>query len=344
MHYYLFQLCYTDRLLAYVRQWAAQVSDTADTVYLGGGTPSLLGPHRIERIVSTVRDAFRVPQTAEITLEANPGDPLEEVLNAFVAAGGNRLSLGVQSTCDDHLRVLGRRHSVHDVDTAISTAHRSGLHNLSLDLMIATADQTQADIRDAARRFSDWGATHVSAYLLKLEAGTPYAAHPPHLPTEDRAADLYLETVSALASHGFTQYEISNFSKPDCHSRHNLKYWNLDPYIGIGPSAHSFVDGKRLYYPRSLSDFMSGCDPLAENPTDTLIPENSPAEYAMLRLRLCEGLQEREFLARFGTPLPTDWKQRAAAFPKNLVIIDEDGIRFTPEGFLVSDALISRIL
>lgn len=336
--------CYTDALLDYLRQWATKLSQPADTLYLGGGTPSLLGAHRLHKVITAAREWFAMDHQAEITLEANPGDDLRDVFAAFAAAGGNRLSLGVQAVNDTHLRTLGRRHSVADVDTAITAANQAGIHNLSLDLMLATSGQTAADIKTAAQRFADWGPTHVSAYLLKLENGTPYAVSPPMLPSDDEAAALYLEAVAALHEVGFEQYEISNFAKAGFESRHNLKYWNLAPYIGIGPSAHSFIDGKRFYYPRSIDTFLQGTEPLTENPDDAAIPENSPTEYAMLRLRLCKGVTESEFRKRFGTALPLAWRQKAAALPHNLVTVDDTGIRLTTEGFLVSDAILAHIL
>ncbi len=335
---------YVAALVDRIAYWSEQLPKTADTVYFGGGTPTLLGAHRLETILAAVHKHFTIPASSEITIEANPGDDLTDVLSAFAACGGNRVSLGVQAVNDAHLRTLGRRHTIADADAAVQTAYRVGIQNLSLDLMLGTAGQTEQDITAAAHRFADWGAKHVSAYLLKLESGTPYALSPPILPDDDTAASLYLTAVSALREEGFAQYEISNFAKTGFEARHNLKYWNLEPYIGIGPSAHSFINGKRFYYPRSLQSFLDSPAPLSENPTDGAIPENSPSEYAMLRLRLTEGLTEQAFSARFGMPIPAEWRKRAAGMPSHLVTADEHGIRFTPEGFLVSDALIARIL
>lgn len=335
---------YVQAMLASLHHWSAKLNTTADTVYLGGGTPSLLGTHRLAALLTAARDAFHVPDNAEITMEANPGDDLGELLAAFAAVGGNRLSLGVQSVNDSHLRTLGRRHTVSDVDVAVNAAHHAGIQNLSFDLMLGTSGQTNADIRTAALRFAEWGACHVSAYLLKIENGTPYADSPPSLPDEDEAAALYLEAVAALGEQGYAQYEISNFAHPGFESRHNLKYWNSEPYLGIGPAAHSFLDGKRLYYPRSLPAFLAGCEPLPEAPDDTVIPENSPEEFAMLRLRLTEGLTENGYRARFGTSIPRAWREKAVALPPHLVITDDSGIRLTPDGFLVSDAILAQIL
>lgn len=316
---------------------------TADTVYFGGGTPSLLGAERIGTLLSGLRTRFAVTADAEITLEANPADDLADVMNAFAAAGGNRVSLGMQSGDDEGLGRLGRRHTTAQVDAAVHAVFSAGIRNLSLDVMLGTPHQTERDVKNAVARCAQLGATHVSAYLLKLEPDTPFGKRPPVLPSEDQTVALYHTAAEQLEAAGFAQYEISNFAKEGYRSRHNQKYWNLDPYIGIGPAAHSFFEGKRFYYPRSLADFIEGKPPILEE-TDETIPENSPIEYAMLRLRLTEGLTADGFATRFGTPIPREWVDRARSFPSSLVVCDEHGIRLTREGFLVSDALIARIL
>ncbi len=335
---------YTDALCAAVHRWADTAQTPADTLYLGGGTPSLLGGQRIARIVSEARRAFAVPDTAEITMEANPGDRLDDVFAAFASAGGNRVSLGMQAVNNPQLHTLGRRHTVAQTDCAVRAAHAAGITNLSLDIMLGTPSQTAADVRAAADRCATLGATHVSAYLLKLEEDTPFGAAPPPLPDEDETAELYLATADALESHGYRQYEISNFARAGYESRHNTNYWNLGPYLGIGPSAHSFWRGKRFAYPRSLSAFLRGDQPTAELAGDSIIPENSPAEYAMLRLRLAEGLCEDAYRARFGAPIPAAWRRRAAALPSSLIQCDSNGIRLTRRGFLVSNAVLARLL
>ena len=335
---------YLATLTAMLYDWAEKLDTPADTVYLGGGTPSLLGAKRLERLITVARTAFHVPDHAEITLEANPGDDLDEVLSAFRFADGNRLSLGVQAVDNEKLHLLGRRHSVQQAEQTAKLAHRLGLDNLSFDFMLGTSGQTVSDVQQAAQRFADWGATHLSAYLLKIEPNTPYALSCPPLPDDDQAATLYLEAAQSFSEYGYTQYEISNFAKPGYESRHNLKYWNSDPYLGLGPSAHSFIDGRRFFYPRSLSAFYDGTAPIAESPLDTDIPENSPAEYAMLRLRLTEGLTEHGFFSRFGYSIPEKWREQAAKLPTHLVVADKDGIRLTTDGFLVSDAILSHLL
>lgn len=335
---------YTAALCNTITEQGALCNTTADTLYLGGGTPSLLGAQRLTRILRAARQAFHVTDTAEITLEANPGDDLAHVFAAFAAEGGNRISLGMQATDNTHLRTLGRRHTTEETEAAVRCAQQAGITNISLDLMLGTPHQTAANVRDAVARCTDWGATHVSAYLLKLEPGTPFGTTPPPIPNEDETIALYHTAAEALEQNGYRQYEISNFAHTGFESRHNIKYWNLDPYLGLGPSAHSFFGGKRFAYPRDLSAFIAGNTPLAENDEPTAIAEGSPEEYAMLRLRLTAGLSEADFHARYGKPLPEQWVQRAAALPSSLITCDENGIRLTREGFLVSNAVISHLL
>ena len=335
---------YTDALCAALDRAAAALASPADALYFGGGTPSLLGGKRLTRLIDRAADRFTLCD-AEITLEANPADDLSDTLRAFAAAGGNRLSLGMQAGNDEELEKLGRRHRMHDLYKTVDDAARAGITNLSLDLMLATPGQTDHSARQAALLCRTLGATHVSAYLLKLEPGTPFAAAADtlSLPDEDAAADRYLLTCDALEEAGFRQYEISNFAHPGYESRHNLKYWNSEPYLGLGPAAHSLLNGTRWEYPRDLAAFLRGTGPVAES-TSTTVGDASPTEYAMLRLRLVDGLREEDFAARFGQTIPAAWRKNAATLPPSLIQMDADGIRLTRTGFLLENPLIARIL
>ena len=329
---------------ALIREMRKQTGVTADTLYFGGGTPTLLGGERLEKLICTARDCFSMTDTAEITLEANPADQLLSTLERFAAAGGNRLSLGMQSSDENILRILGRRHTPRDVQRTMADARSVGITNISLDMMLAVPTQTTHHIEQDVAVCAALGASHVSAYLLKIEPGTPFfaAGDTLCLPDEDKAADLYLAAVDALETQGYRQYEISNFAKDGKQSRHNLKYWNGEPYIGFGPAAHSFLDGVRCFYPRDTAAFVAGNTPTAD--VDGEIQAGSETEYAMLRLRLCEGLTADGFWRRFQKEIPAAWLTAAKRLPSALVRADERGIAFTKEGFLVSNVLISRIL
>lgn len=333
---------YTDALIRELRHWREQVDAPADTLYLGGGTPSLLGGNRLYRLVTAARKVFGL-DNAEITLEANPAERLEETFAAFAAAGGNRVSMGLQAGDDRTLAALGRRHTVAQAEAACQAVQQAGIRRLSLDLMLALEGQTNEDVRHSVKVIDELGATHGSAYLLKIEEGTPFASRSLHLPDDDEAAELYLTAVEAFAERGFAQYEISNFAREGEQSRHNLKYWNADPTLGIGAAAHSYLGGKRLAYPRDAAAFIRGNRPI-EEADSAEAPAGSETEYAMLRLRLCEGLTKQGFSERFDKAIPADWRQRAAKLPSAYVAVDEDGIRLTPSGFLVSNALLARIL
>jgi len=334
---------YTAALLAAMDCFAAKRPLQADTLYFGGGTPSLLGGERLAALIRRADDRFGLlSNVPEITLEANPADNLADTLVAFAAAGGNRLSLGMQSAHPAELAALGRRHTPADVARTVADAHRAGITNISLDIMLGISGQTIATALESVERAADLGATHISAYLLKIEPGTPYGACPPPLPDEDETAELYLAVMERLDDLGYRQYEISNTAHSGCESRHNLKYWDSRPYLGLGPAASSCLDGRRFTYPRDTAHFMAGGSPAEDPATDTSV--GSPEEYALLRLRLTAGLSAADFAARFGSPLPAAWRRRAAALPRNLVVADDGGIRLTREGFLLSNTLTSHIL
>ena len=334
---------YLAGVLASMERWAESHPFAADTLYFGGGTPALLGGDRLAAVIRRADDLFGLlGNTPEITLEANPADNLADTLAAFAAAGGNRLSLGMQSAVPAELRLLGRRHIPADVARTVADARRAGIGNISLDVMLGISGQTQQSALQSVERAADLGAAHVSAYLLKIEPDTPYGHRPPPLPEEDATADLYLAAMERLDGLGYRQYEISNAAKPGCESRHNLKYWDSQPYLGIGPAASSCFAGRRFTYPRDTAYFLSGGAPVDD--PDEGAPVGSPAEYALLRLRLSAGLTADGFRRRFGTDIPADWLANARRLPPNLVAVDADGIRLTREGFLLSNSLICHIL
>ena len=331
---------YTRAVIASLHDWSDTLRRPADTLYFGGGTPSLLGASRLAQIIRAARDSFGL-SGAEITVEANPSREMDDLFSALAAEGVNRLSIGLQSASDEELRLLGRRHTARQAADAVRSAQRAGISNISLDLMIATQNQTAESLLNSIHFCADLGVTHLSSYLLKIEDGTVYGRHRDdlRLPDDDTAADLYLLACEEMERAGYFQYEISNFAKPGFESRHNLKYWDAQEYLGIGPAAHSFVDGRRFFYPRSLRGFLSG------DPPETEGSGGDPGEYAMLRLRLTEGLTEAGYRARFGQSIPDAYRRRAERYrTPGLTICDTNGIRMTRKGFLVSNLLLGDIL
>ncbi|MBQ6706276.1 MAG: radical SAM family heme chaperone HemW [Clostridia bacterium] len=329
---------------ALIRSMQPFAGNKADTLYFGGGTPSLLGGKRIARLIDTAREYFSLPDDAEITLEANPADDLKEVFSAFVAAGGNRLSLGMQASDPDRLSSLGRRHTPYQLEQAVRDAHTAGIHNFSLDMMLATPGQDLSAVQRDVDTCVALGASHVSAYLLKIEPGTPFFNRRDtlSLPDEDRSAELYEYTVKALEKAGFLQYEISNFARPGRESRHNLKYWTGEEYYGFGPAASSFFRGHRYSYPRDLNGFLNGQTMLPDE--DGEIVSGGEEEYAIFRLRLTAGLEKSAFEQKFSHPIPEIWLENARRLPGHLVQVTPNGIALTTAGFLLSNGIIQRIL
>lgn len=331
---------YTERVAEAMEAFAREENRPADTLYFGGGTPSLLGGKRLGSLIGKARGCFGL-QNAEITAEANPTPDLSGFFQELRAAGANRLSIGLQSASEDELRLLGRRHTVKEAEKAVRDAQKAGFENISLDLMLAIQKQTPESLKRSVAFCADAGIQHISAYLLKVEPNTVYGHKKDALvlPDEGAAADLYLLACEELEKHGFHQYEISNFAKPGFEGRHNLKYWHCREYLGIGPAAHSFLNGKRFYYNRSLKGFLAGDAPVQDGEGGGF------EEYAMLALRLTEGLTDESCRARFGFGIPERILRAAKLYEKGgLTVCGEKGFHFTPKGFLVSNLLTSEIL
>ena len=331
---------YTDRIIKDIKTESERIKRPADTLYFGGGTPSLLGAERLVRIVEAARQGFGL-ENAEITAEANPGDELAGFFREIRRAGVDRLSLGLQSANGGELELLGRRHTADQAEACVAQARDAGFENISLDLMLAVQGQTEESLLRSIDFCARAGAAHVSAYLLKIEPGTAYFKNREELrlPDEDAAAALYLLACKELERRGFRQYEISNFAKPGFESRHNLKYWRCEEYLGFGPAAHSFFNGKRFFQTRSIGAFLRG------EPSEPEGDGGGFEEFAMLALRLTEGLSDARCLARFGHPIPQRMKDAAKRYEAaGLTVCGEDGFRFTPKGFLVSNALTAEIL
>lgn len=320
-----------------LEKWG-RLDTRADTLYFGGGTPTLLGAERLCRIISKAREHFSL-EGAEITVEANPSGDVSEQFYALKEGGVNRLSFGLQSAKDCELLSLGRRHTARDAEKAVNAAQKAGFDNISLDLMLGIEGQTTESLTYSIGFCKDLGASHVSAYILKIEEGTPFydRRHALCLPDEDETSKLYLAACEELEKAGFSQYEISNFAKKGRESRHNLKYWNCEEYLGIGPSAHSFLQGRRFYTPRDFDGFLKEAQYIDDG------PGGDEEEYIMLRLRLTEGVDSGDFRRRYGKDLPPRLIKKAKSLD-GLVECDEKGIRITRQGFLVSNRVITEIL
>ena len=315
--------------------------ESAQTVYFGGGTPNLLGAERLMALLHQIARTRDLDAAAEITLEANPTQVDKAFFQAVRHAGFNRLSMGMQSADPAQLRLLGRKHSAQDVEQAVKAARDASFENISLDLMLGLPGGGKESLAQSIDFCAALEPEHISTYLLKIEPDTPFAKRELPLPTDDEAAEEYLFCVEELAKRGYAQYEISNFAKPGKESRHNLVYWHCEEYLGFGPGAHSFYAGKRFYYPRDLNAFLQGCDSIQDGAGGGF------PEYAMLHLRLTEGLKLEACKTRFPSDGEANFRkllQNAKNCPPQLLRADSETINFTPEGFLVSNSLLMRLL
>ncbi len=314
---------------------------SVDSIYFGGGTPSLLGAEHLNDILQAVRQQFTVSDDCEITLEANPSSTDLPLLAALVKGGFNRVSFGLQSTKTDTLATLGRLHSYQEGIKAISLAKEAGFAHISADIMLGVPGQTVADCAKAASEIAALPVDHISAYLLKLEPGTPFYARYSDQ-DEDLLCDCYEAFAEKLATLGFDQYEISNFSRNGCESRHNTKYWTLAPYLGIGPSAHSFMEGRRFYFPRDLQGFLTHEDVWSTAIEDGL--GGDFAEAVMLGLRLAKGLQLSALAARYQIDTSPLLVAAAPLAKAGLLTLQANQLALTPKGMLISNSIINKLL
>lgn len=329
---------YAARLMEVMDPYAGE---PVKTVYFGGGTPNLLGENRLGDLLTHIFKTFHVLPRAEVTLEANPTHVDFGFFEAVRRAGFNRLSMGLQSADAGELAFLGRRHAARDAEQAVKTARQAGFENISLDLMLALPGQSWETLKKSADFAAGLGVEHISAYMLKVEEGTPFARRGVEPLDPDESAELYLKLVEHLKGLGYRQYEISNFARKGLESQHNLVYWQGEEYLGFGPGAHSFYQGKRFYYDRDLTDFLAGASPCPDGEGGGF------EEFAMLNLRLARGLRRAECREKFGGAGEAAFEKlvkQAEKCPPGLVQADRDRIAFTAEGFLVSNALLARLL
>ena len=310
---------------AFAEKLGGQMQDytgSFDTVYFGGGTPSILEPQVLTGILQAARDHFAIGPAAEITVECNPSKDLTRDMEQYAAAGINRVSIGMQSAVDRERFALGRRAGSREVARTVAAAKAAGITNISLDVMLGTPKQTPNSLEETFAFIARMQVTHISAYLLKIEPGTPFDRLQAKLalPEEDTVCQMYLQTVERLGQLGFAQYEISNFARPGYESRHNLKYWLLEPYLGLGPSAHSLWNGRRFYFDRDWIWQDEG-------------PGGDREEQILLGLRLNRGI-------------PADWLTRDPApyIAGGFMRRANGRISLTPRGMLVSNTILAELL
>lgn len=316
------------------------------TLYLGGGTPSLLGPQYLSSLLSGLYRTFDLAQLDEATIEANPESATIELLKTAKNKAINRVSIGVQSLNDAELRSVGRIHNAGQATAAIMNAKRAGFTNISADLIIGLPEQNWTTLRLSLDTLVGLEIPHLSVYCLSVEPGTPLSENiPVGLPSDDMQAELYNRTCEFLDRQNFVHYEISNFAQPGYECRHNLNYWYGGEYVGLGPAAASHLEGKRFKNQPDLEAYL-------QNPTkqvtevEMLEPTAKAAEEAMLRLRLLEdGLDTEEMIKRFG-----EANIEPIIKKLNQLVIEESLIRegakyrLNPTKVLVSNPILARVL
>lgn len=328
---------YVDRVIEEIQDYHGK-GITADTLFIGGGTPSLLSEGEIERLIAACREIFSLQ--GEITMEANPDSVSPDYLKAIYKAGINRISFGAQSGVDRELQALGRRHNAEQIKQAVIWAREAGIENLSLDVMLGIPYQTFITLETTLDFMIGLKPEHLSCYLLKIEEGTAfYRQHAEKLcADEDLTAEFYLHTVEKLRKSGYFQYEISNFSKNEYSSQHNLKYWRCEEYLGFGTAAHSFFNGQRFYHTASLEKYLS-------SPDFSIMSDGKGGgieERVLLQLRLTEGLDISDLS-------DMSWRNRlltrSIKYQKaGLMTLRGKSLSFTPQGFLVSNSILSELL
>ena len=330
------------------RRWAGRGRPAADTVFFGGGTPSLLDPAEIASILDACRDAFALSADAEVTLEANPETVTADSLAAYRKAGVNRLSLGVQSFRDDELRQLGRIHDAARARQAVADARSAGFDNLSLDLMMWLPGQTVARWQESVEGLQAANPEHASLYMLELYPTAPLreemaragSAQAP----DDVAADMYEWAMDALDVSGFSQYEISNVAKPGCQSRHNLKYWTDGEWLGFGPGAHSTILGVRWKNVSATGEYLARVEGGADTGVERrdLTASERWQEAVIMGLRLRDGISVEAIAAKYGLDLWAGYGDHLQPYVEAGLLLHLDGrLRLSRRGMLVANEVFT---
>ncbi len=341
---------YLDAVCAHIKETGPLAPDyLVDTVYFGGGTPTFFGADGMAAILTAIRKAFRVSSTAEITFEANPDSISDRLLRRLRSEGFNRVSLGIQCDDDEILKKLGRPHTYAQAVKAVNMIRKFGFKNLSLDLMYGLPGQSLQAWEKTLTNVLKLQPEHISCYGLKVEEGTPLYEYQEYcnLADDDTQADMYLSAIEILRQHGYRQYEISNFCRKGNVSRHNLKYWNGDPYLGFGPNASSDFGNRRFTIIRDLKGYITGIKQGGQVLQDVqeIASRERAGEYLMMRLRTTAGIDPKTYEKRYLMPFAPLEKSLLQCKERGLAVKTFDGRwHLTPNGFLVSNSIISDLL
>lgn len=333
----------------YVRALCREIKITAEqspggplsTVYIGGGTPSLLTPAEAQTVLEQISESFGIETGAEVTIEVNPGTVSEETVSGYRSVGLNRISVGIQSFSNRLLKSVGRIHSAEQAIRAVEIAREAGFVNISCDLMLGIPDQTRSDLEESVQWLIRNRIPHISCYSLSIEEGTEffvkYADHPELLPSDEKEREMYHTVRTLLTKRGYRHYEISNFAFPGYESRHNSVYWESLPYYGFGCAAHSYIDGWRNGNITLLEKYIEALE-MPESDLKSIRAESEfidrtgrMKEYMLLGFRLLSGVSIRDFQLRFHVN-PEEY------FAKELTQLVKDGlITYSNGRYFLSD-------
>lgn len=321
------------------------------TVFVGGGTPSVLKAEQMERILHTVQEVFQLEKRPEITIEMNPGTVTEEKLTTYKAYGVNRLSIGLQSVCNEKLKTLGRIHSFEEFLKSYEMARKTGFDNISVDLISSIPGQTLESWKEELEEVTKLSPEHISVYQLIIEEGTPfyekYAEHPELLPDEETSREIYLWTGKFLKKCGYEQYEISNYAKTGKESKHNLKYWERSEYLGLGLGAASMIRNIRMSNTKDMKTYLEHCQNPKTMREDVQFLEEprQMEEFMFLGLRKTRGVSKKEFRHTFGREMDMVYEKALAKGLENGMLKEhKDRVYLSEEGVLVSNMVLSEFL
>ena len=340
-----YMTAYADELCRRIAGAAEAVREyRVDTVYFGGGTPSLLPLSCVERIMDAVFDACEVDANAEITLECNPATASACYLSALRSMGINRLSMGLQSAVDSELALLGRVHTASDFVHSLEDARTAGFDNISADLMYGIPEQDAKSLEYSLRFLTALSPEHISAYGLMLEEGTELERkrNTLRLADDDGQYDMYMLLSSFLGERGYEKYEISNFARDGRYSRHNMRYWLGEEYLGFGAAAHSCFGGNRFGNSRDVDAFIRGADITEES--YALTESDVKREYVMLRLRLCSGIDLADYRARFSEDFIEAFPRLGDYIDGGFMRLSSGRLAFTDKGFFVSNSILCELI
>ncbi len=320
------------------------LSKNLKTIYLGGGTPSMLSITDIAKIFNEINRNHQIDDNAEITIEANPEDITKELVIGWQKIGINRVSLGVQNINEKHLQFLGRKHTKKQIINAIETLKNADFKNISLDFIIGLPEENIEDLKNNFQIILDYKIPHFSSYLLTIEEKTRLSnivhKHPEILQDDDTTIKNISQWYLWAKNNGYQHYEVSNFAISPFQSKHNSSYWTQKNYIGIGPSAHSYIHPYRLWNTSSLRNYNNVKNDKLDFQYEILNEKNIFNEYIMTRLRLKEGVDLSDLTLRFNKKIAQYFIDQANKIPKEFIIKTDDKIYLTEEGWLIMDRIL----